>query len=90
MQDAMGVAMAGNYAYVADTYNGLLVVDVSDPTTPQLVADYDPFDSVNHVKVDGKYAYIIDDNRLTLDEGFSILMIHTLGILLFDELSLLI
>ncbi len=33
---------------------------------------------------------IIDDNRLTLDEGLSILMIHTLGILLFDELSLLI
>jgi Ca2+/Na+ antiporter len=33
---------------------------------------------------------IIDDNRLTLDEGLSILAIHTLGILLFDELSLLI
>lgn len=33
---------------------------------------------------------IIDDNRLTLDEGFSILLIHTLGILLFDELSVLI
>lgn len=33
---------------------------------------------------------IIDDNRLTLDEGLSILMIHTLGILLFDKLSLLI
>ena len=33
---------------------------------------------------------IIDDNRLTLDEGFSIILIHTLGILLFDELSLLI
>ncbi len=33
---------------------------------------------------------IIDDHRLTLDEGFSILVIHTLGILLFDELSLLI
>jgi len=33
---------------------------------------------------------IIDDNRLTLDEGISILIIHTLGILLFDELSLLI
>lgn len=27
---------------------------------------------------------------LTLDEGLSILMIHVLGILLFDELSLLI
>jgi Ca2+/Na+ antiporter len=33
---------------------------------------------------------IIDDHRLTLDEGISILLIHTLGILLFDELSLLI
>jgi Ca2+/Na+ antiporter len=33
---------------------------------------------------------IIDDNRLTLDEGFSIILIHTLGIILFDELSLLI
>ena len=33
---------------------------------------------------------IIDDHRLTLDEGISILIIHTLGILLFDELSVLI
>jgi Ca2+/Na+ antiporter len=33
---------------------------------------------------------IIDDHRLTLDEGVSILLIHVLGILLFDELSLLI
>lgn len=33
---------------------------------------------------------IIDDHRLTLDEGTSILLIHTLGILLFDEFSLLI
>ena len=33
---------------------------------------------------------IIDDHRLTLDEGLSILVIHVLGILLFDELGLLI
>ena len=33
---------------------------------------------------------IIDDGRLTIDEGVSILIIHILGILLFDELSLLI
>jgi Ca2+/Na+ antiporter len=33
---------------------------------------------------------IIDDHRFTLDEGISILLIHVLGILLFDELSLLI
>lgn len=33
---------------------------------------------------------IIDDNRLTLDEGLSIVTIHILGILLLDELSFLI
>ncbi len=33
---------------------------------------------------------IVDDHQLTLDEGLSILIIHVLGILLFDELSLLI
>ena len=33
---------------------------------------------------------IIDDGKLTLDEGVSILMTHLLGIILFDELSWLI
>jgi len=33
---------------------------------------------------------IVDDGRLTIDEGLSIAVIHVLGILLFDELSLLI
>ncbi|MBD3205525.1 hypothetical protein GF319_04160 [Candidatus Bathyarchaeota archaeon] len=33
---------------------------------------------------------IVDDNRLTIDEGLIIIAIHVLGILVFDELSLLI
>jgi len=33
---------------------------------------------------------IVDDGRLTIDEGLSIVVIHVLGILLFDELSLII
>jgi cation:H+ antiporter len=33
---------------------------------------------------------IVDDHSLTLDEGVSIILIHVLGILLFDELSILI
>lgn len=33
---------------------------------------------------------IIDDNKLTLDEGFSIILIQLLGIILFDELSFLL
>jgi hypothetical protein len=33
---------------------------------------------------------IVDDHRLTIDEGLIIIAIHILGILVFDELSLLI
>jgi len=33
---------------------------------------------------------IVDDHRLTIDEGLIIIAIHVLGILVFDELSLLI
>lgn len=36
-----GVAVAGPYAYVADGYGGLRIVDVSDPTHPKEVGFYD-------------------------------------------------
>ena len=32
---------------------------------------------------------IVDDGRLTLDEGVFIILIYVLGIVLFDQLSLL-
>ena len=36
--DMWGVTRSGDYAFVADTYNGLFVVDVSDPRSPRIVA----------------------------------------------------
>jgi len=36
--DMWGVKIAGNYAFVHDTHNGLFVVDVSDPGQPWFVA----------------------------------------------------
>ena len=36
-----GVAVEGNYAYVADGDNGLLIVDVSNPAAPTLKGSYD-------------------------------------------------
>ena len=33
---------------------------------------------------------IVDDGKFTLDEGFSIMIVHVMGIVLFDELSRLI
>ena len=36
--DMWSVEVVGRYAFVADTYNGLFVVDVSNPQTPRFVA----------------------------------------------------
>lgn len=36
--DLWGVELAGRYAFVADTFNGLFVVDVLDPRRPKVVA----------------------------------------------------
>ena len=39
--NARGVAVSGNYAYVADLDAGLQVIDVSDPANPRRVGGYD-------------------------------------------------
>lgn len=36
--DMWGVKVSGRYAYLADTYNGIFVIDVSDPSHPHFVA----------------------------------------------------
>lgn len=36
--DMWGVKIAGNYAFVHDTHNGIFVVDISDPEQPSFVA----------------------------------------------------
>jgi len=37
--DAYDVAIVGSYAYIADAYNGIVVVDISDPTDPETVTE---------------------------------------------------
>ena len=41
---AVGVAVSGDVAYVADTTSGLQVIDVSDPSDPALVGSYQGFE----------------------------------------------
>ena len=36
--DMWGVKVAGDYAFVHDTHNGMFVVDISDPAEPSFVA----------------------------------------------------
>ncbi len=57
---ACGVAVSGNYAYVADEDAGLQVIDVSNPANPQRVGGYDTSGYANGVAVSGNYAYVAD------------------------------
>jgi uncharacterized secreted protein with C-terminal beta-propeller domain len=57
---AIGVTVAGNYAYVADGSSGLQVIDISVPQSPEIIGAVDtPYDA-KRVAVDGNYAYVVD------------------------------
>jgi hypothetical protein len=66
----MGVDVVGNYAYVAVTKryelsgssSGLIILDISDPTTPILQGYYNTGDGSTDVKIVGNYAYVADWN----------------------------
>jgi hypothetical protein len=60
---ALGVAVSGNYAYVADGTSGLRVIDISNPLVPTLRATRDTVeitDEARGVAVSGNYAYVAD------------------------------
>jgi hypothetical protein len=52
--------IAGQHAYVADGYTGLIIFDVSDPTTPTFAGWYYLAGWANHVEVDNGLAYVAD------------------------------
>jgi hypothetical protein len=60
---ALGVAVAGAYAYVADRFDGLRVIDVSNPAAPFEVGFYDTPGAASGVAVAGAYAYVADEFR---------------------------
>lgn len=67
---AIGVAVQGNYAYVAinglDVAESLLVIDVSDPSTPIQVGSIFS-DDIEAVYVLGDYAYLAGDRLEVVD-----------------------
>lgn len=49
-----------NYAYVASGTNGLVIIDISNPASPQEIGSYDTGSSADGVFVSGNYAYVAD------------------------------
>ncbi len=56
---ANGVAVLGDYAYVADNSSGLQVLDITDPANPRIVGSVVTPDNAGGVTVSGNYAYIV-------------------------------
>jgi len=57
---ALDVYVSGDYAYVADSSEGLAVIDISDPTNPGTPVYKDTDGSARSVYVSGDYAYVAD------------------------------
>jgi hypothetical protein len=70
--DDHGVAVSGNYAYVADGTSGLQVIDISTPSSPSVTGALDTSGKALGVAVSGNYAYVADS-----DSGLHIIDIST-------------
>lgn len=56
----INLAVSGNYVYVADRILGLRVVDVSNSSSPRVIAGYVTSSEVHGVYVDSNYVYLAD------------------------------
>jgi hypothetical protein len=59
---ARGVAVSGNYAYLANWNDGLQVYDISNPATPVNIGHIDNGGTAYGVAVSGNYAYLANDD----------------------------
>jgi hypothetical protein len=69
--NAVGVAISGTLAYVADYYCGLQVIDIANPESPRIVGNVDTPGLVHGVAVGEAHVYVTDDWT-----GFWILPLH--------------
>ena len=57
---AYGLDVSGTYAYIADYYNGLCVMDISNPFLPHQVSHTKTDGNSSDVVIKGDYAYVAD------------------------------
>ena len=53
-----GVAVSGSYAYLANYSHGLVVVDISTPSSPFVMTDVDMPGGSRYVTLAGDYFYV--------------------------------
>ncbi len=58
LDDCIDIYLFGEYAYVANSYTGLQIIDISTPSSPSLAGLYDTEGISYGVYVSGNYAYV--------------------------------
>lgn len=57
-----GLAVRGDYAYVADWDDGVVVVDISNPTAPVRIANVPTGNLAHDLALEGDYVYVADSS----------------------------
>ncbi len=81
--EAHGLALAGNYLYVANLGQGLTAVDVSNPASPIKISSVATVGNAEDVSVSGKYAYVADGgnfNVIDISHPYSMQKVFSGGI----------
>lgn len=65
----MPLPISGNYAYVADESNELVIIDISDPLKPVYAGEFDTSGYARSAAISGNYSYVADtgDGLIIID-----------------------
>jgi len=71
--DTLDVFVDGDYAYVTNENEGLKIVNISNPSNPNIVGSYSTPDIAQSVFIDGDYAFLADFHGDTYWVNFQVL-----------------
>ena len=57
---SFGMAISGNYAYIADGDYGMAIINIEDPSNPALIERYSTSGFSSDIAILGNYAYVAD------------------------------
>ncbi len=64
LNGASNITIAGTYAYITTERGAVVVVNISDPASPRLVAELSGFKAPGAVAVQFRYAFVVDGDGL--------------------------
>ncbi|MEE9443864.1 MAG: dockerin type I domain-containing protein [candidate division Zixibacteria bacterium] len=60
------VCVSGNYAFMAQDYSGMTIIDITDPLSPQIVSNYPTFGRAHSIKIIDGLAYLTSAGGLDI------------------------